>query len=702
MAKNLFITTTEGEGGKSLVTLGVMEMLMRKIDKVAYFRPIVQVTRNKSLSENFNLINNHFELGLQTEQMYAYTSEEAQALISSGKYDDFISGIVSKYKQLEEKYDFVLCEGTDFEDETSPFELDINARIASLISSPVLLVTRANDREINPVIQSVKLAIESFTASGCDVIGTIVNRVPEDRVVTYLHRLTEEVDTEKQFVSVLPESSLINSPTISEIQRYLDATVIYGEEQLSRQVSRFSLGNMHLENYLWGLSDGVMIITTGDRVDILLGAILANQSSNFPEIAGIILTVEHQLDNMVIQLINGLSMSIPVLVVRENIMTTANKLEEMKSSIHPEDSRKIGTALSLFDAHIDIESLSKKIVETKTTKVTPKMFEYGLIQKAKSAKQHIVLPEGNDDRVLKAAEVLITRDMVDLTILGDVDKVNARIYELGLKIPNLRIVDPEKSKLLDKYAKQFFEMRKKKGISMEDAINALKDVSYFGTMMVALGDADGMVSGAAHSTAQTIRPSLQIIKTQPGTPLVSSVFLMCLKDRVVVFGDCAVNPNPTAEELAYIASSSADTAQTFGVEPRVAMMSYSSGSSGSGEDVEKVREATKLAKELRPDLKIEGPIQYDAAVSRSVAKSKMPDSEVAGQASVFVFPDLNTGNNTYKAVQREAGTLAVGPVLQGLNKPVNDLSRGCLIPDIINTVAITAIQAQDQKKSGKK
>jgi phosphate acetyltransferase len=327
-------------------------------------------------------------------------------------------------------------------------------------------------------------------------------------------------------------------------------------------------------------------------------------------------------------------------------------------------------------------------------RVTPIMFEYKLIQQAQSSRQHIVLPEGHEERILRASEILLQRQVVDITLLGNPEEIRQKISSLGLNLEEIKIVDPIQSELLDNYSATYYEMRKNKGISEEMARDTLADVSYFGTMMVYKDGADGMVSGAIHTTGETIRPALQIIRTKPGFSIVSSVFLMCLADRVLVYGDCAVNPDPDAEQLADIAISSVETAEIYGIEPRVAMCSYSTGESGKGKDVDKVRTATRLVKERLPDVKIEGPIQYDAAVDAGVAKTKLPDSEVAGRATVFIFPDLNTGNNLYKAVQRSANAVAIGPVLQGLNKPVNDLSRGCSIPDIVNTVAITAIQAQ--------
>jgi phosphate acetyltransferase len=325
------------------------------------------------------------------------------------------------------------------------------------------------------------------------------------------------------------------------------------------------------------------------------------------------------------------------------------------------------------------------------------MFQYQLVKWAKRDKKHIVLPEGNDERILKAVEKLITQDIVDITLLGDPTEITSTIKRLGLNLdPNtIKIHNPGQSAHYNDYVDTLHELRKAKNVNLEMARDMMTDVSYFGTMMVYKGDADGMVSGAVHTTQHTIRPALQFVKTKPGVSVVSSIFFMCLPERVAIFGDCAVNPNPTAQQLAEIAISSAESSAKFGIEPRIAMLSYSSGTSGEGEDVERVREATTIVKVRHPELKIEGPIQYDAAVDPLVGKQKLPGSEVAGRASVLIFPDLNTGNNTYKAVQRETGALAIGPMLQGLNKPINDLSRGCTVDDIFNTVVITAIQCQD-------
>jgi phosphate acetyltransferase len=345
---------------------------------------------------------------------------------------------------------------------------------------------------------------------------------------------------------------------------------------------------------------------------------------------------------------------------------------------------------------VDLDNLIAKFIKFEAEGMTPKMFQYNMVKRAKKHRKHIVLPEGNDDRIIIAASRLLSMDVVDITIIGDKKQIENKVAELGLAFDfsKVIIISPRQDPHYDDYVNTYYELRKAKKMTVEVARDLMEDGSYFGTMMVYKGHADGMVSGAAHTTQHTILPALQFIKTKPNCSIVSSVFFMCLEDRVSIFGDCAINPNPTAEQLAEIAISSAESSLAFGIEPKIAMLSYSSGSSGKGDEVDKVRAATEIVRQKRPDLKIEGPIQYDAAVDPSVGQSKMPNSEVAGHASVLVFPDLNTGNNTYKAVQRETGALAIGPMLQGLNKPVNDLSRGCTVDDIINTVVITAIQAQ--------
>jgi phosphate acetyltransferase len=502
---------------------------------------------------------------------------------------------------------------------------------------------------------------------------------------------------ESETIYVLPEHATLGMPTVGEIRKALAADCLCGEgDALNQVVSNYKVAAMEIPDFLNYVEDGCLIITPGDRSDIILASLLADASASFPRVAGLLLTGGLQPAPNVQRLLEGLRRTkVSILRVLSDTFTTALNVNRVEATILPGDERKIAAALGLFEGHVDADDLRERVSVRHSTRRTPLMFEYQLIRRAKSQRRHIVLPEGSDQRILQAAEILTLRDVADLTLLGKPDKIKRRIDELGLKLNGIAIVNPAESPDRARYAQTYYELRKHKGISEQMAFDMMDDVSYFGTAMVYTGDAHGMVSGAAHTTQHTIRPAFEMVKTRPGVLLVSSVFFMCLRDRVLVYGDCAVNPNPTSEHLADIAITSAATAAAFDIEPRVAMLSYSTGESGKGADVERVREAVRLARERRPDLKIDGPIQYDAAVDVSVARSKMPGSQVAGQATVFVFPDLNTGNNTYKAVQRSAGAVAIGPVLQGLNKPVNDLSRGCLVADIVNTVAITAIQAQE-------
>jgi phosphate acetyltransferase len=702
MSKGLFITATEARSGKSAVSLGVMEMLLRKIEKVGFFRPLINAYPGvEGLDNDINLISSHFKLGIPYEKMYGYTTAEASNLISLGKEDEILEGILQKCNQLKETCDFVLCEGTDFASSSAAFELDINAETGKNLGFPVLLVANAYSKTMEETVGSIEMALDSLGEKGCHTIATIVNRTdPQDGKVIIKH-LEERTLTKNQLVYAIPNEPSLGNPTVGEIATILGAEVLYGEEELNRHVHNFTVAAMQLRNLLTRIEHGSLIITPGDREDVIIACLATVSSTSLESIAGILLTGGLKPEEPIEKLIKGFPHKIPIISVKENTFPTATIVDKIHAVISPNDDRKIMQALAVFEKNVDVEHLGEKVITTKTSIVTPKMFEYELLQKARAHTQHIVLPEGEEERVLRAAEILLSRGVVDITLLGSERLIREKIAQLGLHMDTVNIIEPLKSKVFDEYVKTYFDLRKHKGITMENAHDIMCDVSFFGTMMIYKGHADGMVSGAVHSTAATVRPAFEIIKTRPGVSIVSSVFLMCLSDKVLVYGDCAVNPNPNASQLAEIALSSALTAKTFHIDPIVAMLSYSTGESGKGADVEKVREATRIAKEKAqesfPGLKLDGPIQYDAAVDPAVAKTKMPESEVAGKATVFIFPDLNTGNNTYKAVQRSAGAVAIGPVLQGLKHPVNDLSRGCTVPDIVNTVAITAIQAQSEK-----
>lgn len=699
MAENLYVTATEAKSGKSVVSLGLMEMLLRNVKRVAFFRPLITPEMGSGEKDHdIHLISTYFNLDIPYEDMYAYTTDEALEYITAGRYEELMEGIMSKYKSLEEKHDFVLCEGTDFEGSTSAFEFDINADIINNLGCPVILVATGYKRSADDIIRAIEMATESLCEKACNIAATIINRIDPEKQISESLKSRESGD---QMIFLIPEDKLLGSPTVGEVAKKLNARVLYGETLLDRHVKGFGVAAMQLRNCLSRIGDGDLVITPGDRADVIVASLSALASTSMPNISGLLLTGGLEPEEPIQQLIRGFKNIVPILLVKENTFEAARDADSVHALIYPEDRQTVVRALSLFDKNVDVSRLRNKIILTKISVVTPKMFEYRLLQRARAQKQHIVLPEGEEERILRAAAILSRRDVVDITLLGQKDTIMHKANRLGLHLNGIQIVDITDDERFDDYAQTYFELRRHKRLNMENARDNMSDPSYFGTMMVYKGHADGMVSGSIHSTRNTLRPSFEFIKTKPGFSIISSVFFMCLEDRVLVYGDCAVNPDPTAHELAEIAIASAHTAKTFGVDPRVAMLSYSTGESGVGEDVEKVREATHIAQKLAetsyPGLKLEGPLQYDAAIDPSVAKTKLPDSEVAGQATVFIFPDLNTGNNTYKAVQRSANAVAIGPVLQGLNKPVNDLSRGCTVPDIVNTVAITAIQAQAEK-----
>ena len=698
MSKNLYITALEPKSGLSLVTLGVMEFLVRNLVKVAFFRPIINVRQDKDgVDQVLRLIKMHYKIDIPFDRLYAYTLEEARTLVSEKKNDKLLEGILDKYKELESEYDFVLCLGTDYESDSAAFEIDLNVEIANNLGCPVLLLANAHQGSVEGVVKSCQFAVEAFEEKGCSILSIVVNRVPLHLQQQILQSLKASLKQKHELIYAIPYEEMLDRPTMGEIVQALDAKILCGKGLLNRTVTRFVIAAMNLRNYLPRLTNDNLVITPIDRLDIIIGTLAAYRSSNLPSIGGIVLTSYMQPDDLLRNLLQGMEDLVPIIKVEEDTFTTATKIKNIHHCITPEAPLKIAAGLGLFESHVNTTDLRNKIVGYSLLYITPKMFEFSLIKRAREFKQTIVLPEGEEERILRAAEILLARDAVKIVLLGRKQLIKKKILTLGLNLADVAIIEPTESELFEDYVATYFELRKHKGITYDNARDVMSGVNHFGTMMVYKNHADGMVSGSVHSTLNTVRPSLEFVKTKPGSTIMSSIFLMCLEDRVLAYGDCAVNPRPTSEQLAEIAIESSRTASLFGIKPMVAMLSYSSGTSGIGEEVEKVKKATEIAKRMAPDLLIEGPIQYDAAVDATVAKAKMPESKIAGKATVFIFPDLNTGNNTYKAVQRSAKAVAIGPIMQGLNKPVNDLSRGCLVPDIVNTVAITAIQAQAQK-----
>ncbi|GGN77085.1 phosphate acetyltransferase [Streptomyces albiflavescens] len=694
MTRSVYVTGIDRGDGRQVVELGVMELLTRQVDRVGVFRPLVHDGPDRL----FELLRSRYRLAQDPATVYGMDYHEASALQAEQGADELVSSLVNRFHAVARDYDVVLVLGTDYADTQFPDELALNARLANEFGASVIPVVGGRGQTAESVRAETRNAYRAYDGLGCDVLAMVVNRVArEDRA-----EIHERLDSRLPVPCyVVPDEPALSAPTVAQITHALGGKVLLGDDAgLARDALDFVFGGAMLPNFLNALTPGCLVVTPGDRADLVVGS-LAAHSAGTPPIAGVLLTLNETPSDEILTLAARLAPGTPVVSVAGNSFPTATELFGLEGKLNAATPRKAETALGLFERYIDTSDLLKRVSAPSSDRLTPMMFEHKLLEQARSDKRRVVLPEGTEERVLHAAEVLLRRGVCDLTLLGPVDQIRKKAADLGIDLGGTQLIDPETSELRDSFAEKYAALRAHRGVTVELAYDVVADVNYFGTLMVQEGLADGMVSGSVHSTAATIRPAFEIIKTKPDAKIVSSVFFMCLADKVLVYGDCAVNPDPNAEQLCDIAIQSAATAEQFGVEPRIAMLSYSTGTSGSGADVDKVREATELVRLRRGDLRIEGPIQYDAAVEPTVAATKLPDSEVAGQASVLIFPDLNTGNNTYKAVQRSAGAIAVGPVLQGLRKPVNDLSRGALVQDIVNTVAITAIQAQtpDQKAS---
>ncbi len=683
----VYIASPEGDTGKSTIALGVLQMLAATTPRVGVFRPITRSATERDYI--LELLLEHSTADDDYDSSIGVTYEQVHA-----DPDGAISEIVMRYHEMAKHCDAVLILGSDYTDVASPSELRFNARIAVNLGAPVLLVVRGAGRTSAELGQLVELCRGELVNEHAKLVAVIANRCDPEQLEADAAMLRKMCAVPSW---ALPEVPLLTAPTVEELCQAIDGEIYSGDPELmQREALEVIVGSMTTEHILERLADGMAVITPGDRADVLLALVNAHEAFGFPSLAGIIMNGGMLPEPSVARLIEGLKPKLPILTTQLGTFETAKAVVGTRGRISLSSIRKVDTALALMEERVDAPELLKQIEIRFPDVVTPQMFEYQLIERARADRKRIVLPEGDDDRILRAAGRVLQRKIADLTILGDESAVRGRAAELGVDIEAAEVLDPLTCPLRDEFAEEYARLRAHKGMTVDRAREFMADISYFGTMMVQMGVADGMVSGAAHTTAHTIRPSFEIIKTEPGVSTVSSVFLMCLSDRVLAYGDCAVVPDPTSDQLADIAVSSARTAAQFGIEPRVAMLSYSTGESGSGADVDKVRAATKLVHERAPQLLVEGPIQYDAAIEPDVAITKLPNSKVAGKATVFIFPDLNTGNNTYKAVQRSAGAVAIGPVLQGLRKPVNDLSRGALVADIVNTVAITAIQAQQE------
>ena len=697
MGNVLFVTADEPGSGKTAVCLGLMYSLGKMVGKVAYFKPIVR--GNHGADPDVELLRS---LGTELERISVVRMEEVREALAKGKVEGLLNEVEEEFARVAREQDVIVVEGTDLVEAFSVTDVstvsDINIHLAERLGARVLLVLDGGpEKSPDDIITDAKMS-QNYLCDRrhCDLLGVIINKVDRDKYDDVNTRVRRELrkaglDT----FGVVPQAPLLGKPRMDEVAEALGAKVLYGEEHLSNIAMHTIVAAMHVRNMLSYVDEGTLIIVPGDRDDILLAAACALLSKNSPSLAGLVLTGGLYPHENVWKLVEGIpGMRIPVLLVEEDTYTTVSRINEIRPAIRPDDERKLSLIKDLVDRYIDERRLYEAMRIRRTRKVTAQDFLNRIVEQATSDKKHIVFPEGDEPRTLRAVERIVARGVADVTLLGEEERVYERARELGVSLNGVEVIDPGKAEL-EEFTRTFYELRKHKGLTVEQAKDYVMDPIYYGTMMVYMGRADGLVSGAVHSTAHTIRPALQIIKAKPGISVVSSVFFMCLQDRVVLFGDCAIVPDPTAEQLADIALTSAETALAFGIEPYVAMLSYATGSSAEGGSVEKVRRATELVKERNPDLPVEGPIQFDAAYDREVARIKLPESQIAGKTTVFIFPDLDSGNIAYKAVQRSAGAIAVGPILQGLKKPVNDLSRGCSVEDIFYVTAITVVQAQE-------
>lgn len=684
MTKSVYVSGAERQVSKSSIALGVLELFSSRVKRVSVFRPLVHSLEHDIVAEALLSATTT----RQTLESALGVTYEQNALDPQAAMDT----VVAKYTELANKSDVVVVIGSDYTDIESARELEHNAQFAKNLNAPVLFVTSAKDRTVDEVLRLTEAAIAGFEAQHNNVIGIIGTYAEEDMKDELADELRAVRDVP---VSVVPRNPIMSAPNVQQQFEAVGAEFWRGKEALLQGEALHTIvGAMTLPNLLPHLRRESTVVLPADHLELVPGLIMAHRSPEYGPLASLILTGGFEIPESIQRLFADANIDLPIGITKRDTFTTASKLQRVHS-FSTSSARKIETARNLFANHVDGDKLLETIELQRAEIRTPTMFEHQLMDMARSNRRRIVLPEATDDRILTAVDIVLTRGVADVVLLGDAGAISRRASALGLNLSAAEIVNPNDPELIEKFAAEYAKLRAHKGVTLEQAREKLQDLSYFGTMMVHMGMADGMVSGAVNTTANTIRPSLEFIKTRPGVSVVSGSFLMCMADRVLVYADCAVNPDPTPDQLADIAISSAETAELFGIEPRIAMLSYSTGDSGAGEDVDKVREATQLVRERAPELKVDGPMQFDAAVDHVVAEKKMPGSEVAGRATVFIFPDLNTGNNTYKAVQRHSGAVAVGPLLQGLNKPVNDLSRGALVDDIVSTIMMTAVQAKD-------
>ncbi|TLD71821.1 phosphate acetyltransferase [Phragmitibacter flavus] len=695
MPHTLYLTPSGSGAGLTSLALGLVRALDKRGVRVAFCKPIGQPEGGDLGPER----STHFvRQATSLKPASPIPLEQAERLISSGRVDELLERVVGIYHQSAADADVVIVEGLVHTPD-DPHADDLNLQLAKTLSAEIILAGSLGSLTLDEFEARLEYAAKPFGGiDGTAVIGCIINRVPNANNKPFA-TLVDELRAHSRFIGspgfhligAVPENTEISSCRTIDVARYLNATTLFEGEMKTRRVKKFNLLARTVPNMLNAFVPGNLLITPSDRSDVIVAACLA--SLNDINLAGLLLTGETEVPPGIFDLCRpAIETGLPILHVESNSWHTATDIAKMSHEVPADDLERVELSMDFVASYIDSAWIATHAAIPIEARLSPAAFCFKLTELARAADKRIVLPEGNEPRTIRAAALCAQRGIARCVLIGNPEEIHRVAKGQQIELPaNIEILDP--THIRQHYVSPLVEMRKHKGLTPEAAADLLDDHVWLGTVMLALGEVDGLVSGAVHSTANTIRPALQIIKTKPGAKVVSSIFFMCLPDQVLVYGDCAVNPDPDAETLADIAIQSADSAITFGLPARVAMISYSTGESGTGADVDKVRQATQLAQQKRPDLLLDGPLQYDAAAIADVAASKAPNSPVAGKATVFIFPDLNTGNTTYKAVQRSANVISIGPMLQGMKRPVNDLSRGALVEDILYTIALTAIQA---------
>ena len=703
MAKvnKIYISGADPHAGTSVVALGMFGALSRIVDRIGFFKPVGDGPGDTDVA----VMKTAFRLALEASEMCPLSIAEARELMARGDETALLDRICAAYDTVRNSGDLVVMEGISHQRSQTSFDLDINATIAARLGAPVVLVAGASafGKPLRPeeVTTAVLAANGSFKEKGCDVMGVVLNRVRGEAVAVAGDHYVEALEREGLTVfGALPNLPYLGMPRLAQIVNALDADVLSGRDALSNIASGTLIAAMQPRNFLKWLRqqrDNTLVIAPGDRDDLLLAIALTQMSPQHRRIAGLILTGGFRPDAEILELLEAQSgLRFPILAVKPDTFTAAMALRELDVRVGPGDDDKIYAVTATTQRFVDQNKLWDQLELSGSRPARAGSFLESIVDRAKELDKTIVFPEGEEPRTIRAVSRLASAKVVRPVVIGDPAKIRAFAEKEDVSLEGVTLVDPRTSDRREHYADTVYRIRKDKkgGMTREFAMQWLDESTiHFGTVMVQCGEADGLVAGAIHATSDTIRPAFQIIGVRPEVGVASSIFFMVFKDRVLVYGDCAIIPSPNVQELAGIAIAAARTARAFGIDPRVAMLSYSTGSSGAGGDVDKVTAATQLVRERDPALAVDGPMQYDAAIDPEIGKRKQPNSPVAGQANVFVFPDLDAGNIAYKAVQRMSGALAVGPVMQGMNKPVNDLSRGCSVDDIYYVGAITAIQS---------